>query len=174
MSFTERILSDTYHKQGIRFYWMSLLGAMIRYRHPDSYIFCIPSAAIFASTSALNVMETLTCTIIWTYSAMEHQDLYLHLRAALRWKYTLRDYKHYWRMFISYAYSWWRHEMEAFSALLALCVGNSSVTDEFPAQRPVMRRFDVICAWINGWANIWEAGGLRRHPMWWFNLGLCF
>ena len=27
---------------------------------------------------------------------------------------------------------WWRHQMETFSALLALCVGNSSVTDEFP------------------------------------------
>ena len=33
--------------------------------------------------------------------------------------------------------------METFSALLALCVGNSSVTGEFPAQRPVTRSFDV-------------------------------
>ena len=47
--------------------------------------------------------------------------------------------------------SWWRHEMEAFSALLALCVENSPVTCEFPAQRPVTRSFDVffIYAWIN-------------------------
>ena len=30
---------------------------------------------------------------------------------------------------------WWRHQMEAFSALLALCVGNSPVTGEFPPQR---------------------------------------
>ena len=34
--------------------------------------------------------------------------------------------------------------METFSALLALCVGNSSVTDEFPAQRPVTQSFDVF------------------------------
>ena len=33
--------------------------------------------------------------------------------------------------------------METFSALLALCVGNSSVTDEFPSQKEVMRSFDV-------------------------------
>ena len=33
--------------------------------------------------------------------------------------------------------------MEAFSALLALGVGNSPVTGEFPAQRPVTRGFDV-------------------------------
>ena len=42
--------------------------------------------------------------------------------------------------------SWWRHRMETFSALLALlalCVGNSRVTGEFPAQRPVTRSFDV-------------------------------
>ena len=34
--------------------------------------------------------------------------------------------------------------METFSALLALCVGNSPVTGEFPTQRPVTRSFDVI------------------------------
>ena len=40
--------------------------------------------------------------------------------------------------------SWWRHQMETFSALLALCAGNSPVTGEFPSQRPVMRSFDVF------------------------------
>ena len=39
---------------------------------------------------------------------------------------------------------WWRHEMETFSALLALCEGNSPATVEFPAQRPVTRSFDVF------------------------------
>ena len=38
---------------------------------------------------------------------------------------------------------WWRHQMETFSALLALCAGNSPVTGEFPPQRPVTRSFDV-------------------------------
>ena len=40
--------------------------------------------------------------------------------------------------------SWWRHEMETFSALLVLCAGNSPVTGEFPTQRPVTRSFDVF------------------------------
>ena len=40
--------------------------------------------------------------------------------------------------------SWWRYQMETFSALLALCVGNSPVTGEFPSQRPVTRSFDVF------------------------------
>ena len=40
--------------------------------------------------------------------------------------------------------SWWRHQMETFSALLALCAGNSPVHGEFPTQRPVTRSFDVF------------------------------
>ena len=37
-----------------------------------------------------------------------------------------------------------RHQMETFSALLALCAGYSPVIGEFPAQRPVTRSFDVF------------------------------
>ena len=39
---------------------------------------------------------------------------------------------------------WWRHQKETFSALLDICAGNSPVTSEFLAQRPVTRRFDVF------------------------------
>ena len=40
--------------------------------------------------------------------------------------------------------TWWRHQMLTFSALLALCTGNSPVTGEFSSQRPVTRSFDVF------------------------------
>ena len=40
--------------------------------------------------------------------------------------------------------AWWRHQMEIFSTLMVLCAGNSPVTGEFFAQRPVMRSFDVF------------------------------
>ena len=61
--------------------------------------------------------------------------------------------------------SWWRHQMETFSALLTICAGNSPVTGEFPSQRQVARSSDVffIYAWINGGVNSHEAGDLRRH-----------
>ena len=36
-------------------------------------------------------------------------------------------------------WSRWRHQMETFFALLAICAGNSPVTGEFPTQRPVTR-----------------------------------
>ena len=39
---------------------------------------------------------------------------------------------------------WWRHQMETFSALLAICAGNSPVPGELPTQRPVTRGCDVF------------------------------
>ena len=38
----------------------------------------------------------------------------------------------------------WRHQMETFSELLAICAGNSPAPGEFLAQRPVTRSFDVF------------------------------
>ena len=38
----------------------------------------------------------------------------------------------------------WRHQMETFFTLLALCEGNPLVTGGFPSQRPVTRSFDVF------------------------------
>ena len=52
-----------------------------------------------------------------------------------------RRFADVYRLFIR---TWWRHQMEIFPALLAICAGNSPVTGEFPAQRPVMWRFDVF------------------------------
>ena len=57
------------------------------------------------------------------------------------------------------------HQMEAFSVLLAFCAGNSPVTGEFPAQRPVTPSFYFffICAWTDSWANSGDAGDLRHY-----------
>ena len=54
--------------------------------------------------------------------------------------------------------------MGTFSALLAICAGNSRVTGEFTAQRPVTRSFDVFfeLSLNNGWVNDREAGDLGR------------
>ena len=62
--------------------------------------------------------------------------------------------------------TWWHHQMETFSALLALCAGNSPVNGEFPAHKGQWRgalMFSLICAWMNDWVNNREAGDLRRH-----------
>ena len=65
----------------------------------------------------------------------------------------------------NYLRSWWRHQMETFSALLVLCAGNSSVTCEFPSLRPVMRSFDVFfdLRLDKRLSNNRDAGDLKRH-----------
>ena len=61
----------------------------------------------------------------------------------------------------------WRHQMETFSALLAICAGNSPVPGEFPTQRPVTQSFDVNFDLRPNkrliWVNNGEAGDLRRN-----------
>ena len=75
--------------------------------------------------------------------------------------------------------SWWRNQMETFSTLLAICAGNSPVTGEFPAQRPVTRSFDVffICAWnkrlSKQWWGWWFETPLWRHCNVFVGLHLC-
>ena len=57
--------------------------------------------------------------------------------------------------------------METFSALLALCAGNSPVTGEFPAQRPVTRSFDVFF-------DLRLNRRLSKQPWgWWFETPSC-
>ena len=75
--------------------------------------------------------------------------------------------------------TWWRHQMEIISALLALCAGNS------PPSHPLWRHcneissgwsgschrlvpigaliFSLLCAWTDGRANTQDAGHLRRY-----------
>ena len=68
--------------------------------------------------------------------------------------------------------AWWRHQMETFSTLLALYAGNSLVTGEFPAQRPVTRSFEVffdlslnkqLCKHSRGWWFETPSHSLWRH-----------
>ena len=55
--------------------------------------------------------------------------------------------------------------METFSALLAICAGNSPVPVNSPhkGQWRGALMFSLISVWINGWVNNREAGDLRRN-----------
>ena len=59
--------------------------------------------------------------------------------------------------------AWWRHQMEIFSALLALCEGNPPVDSPSKGQWRGAIVFSLICTWTNDWPNNGDAGDLRRH-----------
>ena len=60
---------------------------------------------------------------------------------------------------------WWRHQMETFSALLALCAGNSPVPVNSPhkGQWRFLWKRQWCFLWSADWVNNREAGDLRRH-----------
>ena len=61
--------------------------------------------------------------------------------------------------------AWWRHQMETFSALLAICAGNSpdpAISPHKDQWRGALM-FSLTCTWINGRVNNREAADLRLH-----------
>ena len=64
-----------------------------------------------------------------------------------------------------WSFTWWRHQMEIFSAILAICAGNSPVPGDssYKGHWRGALMFSLICIWINGWVNNRKAGDLRRY-----------
>ena len=71
----------------------------------------------------------------------------------------LMQRKHWAGLLVMMYVAWWRHQMETFFPLLALCEGNSQVTGQWRGAL----MFSLICAWTNGWAKHRDAGDMRRH-----------
>ena len=65
----------------------------------------------------------------------DSQEIWKETLLLLLWEVGLR-----WPLLAT----WWRHNIDTFSALLALCARNSPVTGEFPSQGPVTRNFGVF------------------------------
>ena len=104
---------------------------------------------------------TLCCyqTHVWQY----HVDYVICVFAMLT--YFSECTVSTWRTaYVAFCFPWWRHQMETFSALLALCAGNSPVPVNSPhkGQWRGALMFSFICAWINDWVNNREADDLRR------------
>ena len=117
-------------------------------RTKKSYIEILPHGTSCLSLSTLLRSVTPTCLGPWKMAAI-----------IIRWECHDDNIK-------------WKH----LSALLAICAGNSPVTGELLAQRPVTPSFDVFfdLRLINGWINNREAGGLRRHRAHYDIIVMCF
>ena len=75
----------------------------------------------------------------------QSMNKYLFPQFSVGWGYDLTPFEYIFPTIYLFIYtSTTRHHMETFSALLALCVGNSVVTGAFPTQRPETRSFGVF------------------------------
>ena len=84
------------------------------------------------------VCRLWSCTIKNVNCVTRYQTI---IRTSMR---TVLNIKQICSIKYAFCLAWWRHEMETFSALLALCAGNSPVTGEFPTQRPETQSFDIF------------------------------
>ena len=95
---------------------------------------------------------------------MELHKTQFSIEFDLRWK-NVREWVPGWKNIKCHEctrITLWRHQMETFSAFLAICVGNSLVTGEFSSRRPVTRSFDVSFIYtFNKWLS-------RQSWGWWF------
>ena len=117
--------------------------------------------------------------ICWYYISREYEWYRSGALCNTSWKQALQKY---WMLcdgdiFFSTAFalaskwkllllvSWWRHQMETFSALLALV----REIHRWPVNSPYKGRwrgalvFSLICVWTNGWVNNRNADDLRCH-----------
>ena len=123
-------------------YQYAFISFSFRYTHSDIY---------WIMNDAVNN--------IWTLAYWE-PAIFVSLLHGL----TL-SWKHTFTIWPFYHTPWWRHQMETFSALLAICAGNSPVPVNSPhkGQWRGVFMFSLICARINGCVNNCEAGDLRLH-----------
>ena len=121
------------------------------------------------------VCSTYSC-FVWVVSLHEPRVICFSLQikclSAYRGEVLFFQTNPIFRQLLPAVITWWRHQMETFSALLALCAGHSPVTGEFSAQRPVTRSFDVffdlrlnkgLCKQSWGWWFETPSRSLWRH-----------
>ena len=103
------------------------------------------------------VLESRHCSRFLRYLCPHWRERFNHYMNVLKRLFLKDNAQNSWELCIcfrrltrkntfrlSFSNTWWGHQMETFSALMAPCEGNSTVTGEFPSQRPVTRSFDVF------------------------------
>ena len=101
-------------------------------------------------------------THLFTFECRSKIFTLLLLQVRINWWQPLTWYRMSGVFVFINAHDGWRHQIEPFPTLLALCVGNSPVTGEFPFQRPVTRSFYVFFDLCVNNRLIKQSGG------WWF------
>ena len=141
------------------------------------------SLCVFISMMTRHFLKCLMLYVVinsWEFCPGENIWISIYWNSIANWRALSTSYFSFitltrWKMgFFSLAIishriyeliTWWRHQMEPFSALLAICAWNSPVPVNSPhkGQWRGALMLSLICVWINGWVNNGEAGDLRRH-----------
>ena len=95
----------------------------------------LTTSIIRPSSSSTVLRANWKCVFSTFRELLDNLDTFLLTEDVIQWFRLISRY---------FLNSWWRHQMETFSALPAISAGNSSVPGEFPAQRPVTRSYDVF------------------------------
>ena len=111
----------------------------------------VPWTWLFHYMETLSTLMAKYETIVYSEPSEIRLDQFLHqIKLALFSTFYYSLYvKIYLKIFTYHtkskiAWTWWRHQMETCSALLAIYAENSLVPGEFPAQRPLARSFDAF------------------------------
>ena len=114
--------------------WRNRLSGNVKY----PYITCLNCyyQYMISFTSSIHFYQHLFSNIFKTFFQTVYAVNYSHQRPPLLpWFIRYDGGSFQWDAFAHPSRSaWWRRQMETFSALLALCAGNSPVTGEFPPQ----------------------------------------
>ena len=137
---------------------MMILIIMTTTKQNNGLSFSLPSP----NSIYLMCVTRYACCEIWSIWHISHKTVVMMALLSGTYMAPGQLQPSWWHRVVS---TWWRHQMKTFSALLALCAGNSPVIGEFPTQWPVTRSFAVSlnCAWINSWVNNRSADDLSRH-----------
>ena len=137
--------------------WIHIYVCICLYKYISYNVFISKKTNDFPDSS-LYIINPI-CSVMWLFNQVNFIPFVL-------WFDKLHIILLYSPCYIEQYITWWRNQMGIFSALRALCVGNSPVTSEFPhkaSNEELWWFFFWSAPWINGWVNNREAGDLRRH-----------
>ena len=114
------------------------------------------------SVYTIGSKKTYVLSFSWDQAMFTSQCIYHRTSVRNMCRFIVEIDIYFWSYFkyTIAVFFWWRHQMETFLALLALCLENSPINGEFPPQRPVTWSFDVF---FDLRLNKWYASHLRRH-----------
>ena len=108
---------------------LSIFSTLSIIKYVGLYVFSLPMSVVMIERIYILCLIIIIKLEVWTIThciGLGHETMVSAVCLSI---FLWKRFPHY---------SWWRHQMETFSALLTLCAGNSPVTGEFPSQRPLL------------------------------------